>query len=80
MVVVADTSPLNYLVLIEHVGILPRLYARVLIPPAVLSELTHPAAPRSVREFAANHPGWLEVVDPQKPLCLQVWTLARAKP
>ncbi len=31
--IVADTAPLNYLVLIEAVGILPRLFASVLIPP-----------------------------------------------
>jgi len=29
--IVADTAPLNYLVLIEAVGILPRLFASVLI-------------------------------------------------
>jgi len=50
MVVVADTSPINYLVLIDHIGILPRLYTRVLIPPAVFNELTHPVAPSLVRD------------------------------
>jgi predicted nucleic acid-binding protein len=45
MVIVADTSPVNYLVLIDKIGILPLLYTRVLIPPAVFDELTHPAAP-----------------------------------
>ena len=34
-VVVSDATPLNYLVLIEAVEILPRLYGRVLIPPAL---------------------------------------------
>jgi predicted nucleic acid-binding protein len=38
-VIVSDTTPLNYLVLIEAVEILPRLYGRVLIPPAVREEL-----------------------------------------
>ena len=33
MIVVADTSPINHLVLIEQIGILLRLYTRVLIPP-----------------------------------------------
>jgi predicted nucleic acid-binding protein len=36
MPVVADTSPINYLVLIQHEAILPALYERVVIPPAVL--------------------------------------------
>jgi predicted nucleic acid-binding protein len=65
MVVVADTSPINYLVLIGQIEILPRLYARILIPPAVLQELKHPAAPVPVREWAARPPGWLEVLSPK---------------
>jgi predicted nucleic acid-binding protein len=31
-VIVSDTTPLNYLVLIEAVEVLPRLYGRILIP------------------------------------------------
>jgi hypothetical protein len=33
-VVIADTSPINYLILIDEVGILPRLYHRIVIPQA----------------------------------------------
>jgi predicted nucleic acid-binding protein len=36
MVVVADTSPINYLVLIGQIDLLIRLYTRILIPPGVL--------------------------------------------
>jgi predicted nucleic acid-binding protein len=61
MVIVADTSPINYLVLIEQIDILPRLYMRVLIPPAVLDELKHAAAPSQVRKWTESHPAWLEV-------------------
>ena len=35
MIVVADTTPLNYLVLIDQVDLLPRLFGGILIPPAV---------------------------------------------
>lgn len=49
MIVVADTSPINYLIQIEQVSVLSRLYGRVLIPPAVFQELTHPSAPSEVR-------------------------------
>jgi predicted nucleic acid-binding protein len=38
MTIVADTSPINYLVLIDLVGILPRLYTRVLIPHRRIGE------------------------------------------
>jgi predicted nucleic acid-binding protein len=70
MVVVADTSPINYLVLIDQIAILPRLYARVLIPPAVFDELTQPAAPVLVRGWTERHPSWLEVMSPKNTLAL----------
>ena len=37
-VVIADTSPINYLVLIDEVGILPRLYRRIVISEEVFAE------------------------------------------
>ncbi len=43
--IVADTTPLNYLVLIEAVDILPRVYGRVLDPPAVKAGLSDPKTP-----------------------------------
>jgi hypothetical protein len=39
MIVVADTTPLNYPVLIQHEDLLPRLFGRVLIRPAVSAKL-----------------------------------------
>ena len=70
MVVVADTSPINYLVLIGQIDLLARLYARILIPPAVLAELKHPLAPQPVRNWADNAPLWLEVLSPRSSLIL----------
>ena len=64
MVVVADTSPINYLVLISQIDLLQLLYKRVLIPPAVMAELTHPRAPEPVRAWARAAPRWLEVLSP----------------
>ncbi len=60
MIVVADTSPINYLVLIGHIEILPQLYVRILIPPAVWKELRDAQTPSSVRAWAAQVPAWLE--------------------
>jgi predicted nucleic acid-binding protein len=48
MIVVADTSPLNYLILIEEADVLRKLYGRILIPPAVQVELLQPGAPAAV--------------------------------
>jgi len=59
--VIADTSPLNYLVLIGSVEILPRLYQTVTITDRVLDELTHPEAPARVAAWAAQPPEWIKV-------------------
>jgi predicted nucleic acid-binding protein len=70
MVVVADTSPINYLVLIAHIDVLQQLYGRILIPPAVLAELRHPVAPKPVRDWADRAPKWVEVLSPKSNLFL----------
>jgi predicted nucleic acid-binding protein len=60
-VVVADTSPLNYLSLIEEISVLPRLYGEILIPPEVLAELTDADAPPAVLKWIETCPPWLRV-------------------
>jgi predicted nucleic acid-binding protein len=67
MIVVADSSPLRYLILIEHAQVLPALYGRVLIPPAVASKLNRQRTPPLVRAWLAQKPAWLEVCVPQRP-------------
>ncbi len=42
MIVVADTTPLHYLVLIGAVDVLEPLFTRVLVPRAVVEELERP--------------------------------------
>lgn len=66
ILVVADTGPIHYLVLVEAIGVLPRLYDRVIIPRAVLAELSHRNAPASVRHWATNLPSWAEVRRPSR--------------
>lgn len=61
MVVISDTSPLNYLILIEAVRILPQMYGRVLVPTAVAAELSAAGAPEKTRAWFANPPSWLEI-------------------
>jgi predicted nucleic acid-binding protein len=58
-VVIADTGPLNYLLLIDHIDLLPRLFETVLIPQAVCAELADDAAPQIVRDWIAGPPSWL---------------------
>lgn len=63
-VVVADTGPLHYLVLIGQIDLLPRLFAAVTVPTIVRDELLHPNTPQSVRDWAADPPPWLAVAMP----------------
>jgi predicted nucleic acid-binding protein len=70
MIVVADTSPISYLILIGEVNLLPELYETVLIPGGVLSELTSDGAPEVVKGWFDDQPSWLltrelkEALDP----------------
>jgi predicted nucleic acid-binding protein len=64
MIVVADTTPLNYLILIDHIGALEVQYGRILIPPAVHEEMLNIEAPGVVRAWAKNPPQWLEILSP----------------
>lgn len=60
-IVIADTGPINYLVLIGHIYLLPALFQRILVPPAVHKELTSQKAPTLVRQWLASNPSWLEL-------------------
>lgn len=60
-VVVADTTPLNYLILIGQAEVLRELFGEVMIPEAVLAELRHPKAPAAVASWLLNLPDWLTV-------------------
>ncbi|MCS6805136.1 MAG: DUF3368 domain-containing protein [Acidobacteriota bacterium] len=60
MIVISNTTPINYLVLIDHIYILPELFGRVVIPEAVLYELQSPAAPDKIQRWIAS-PEWLMV-------------------
>jgi predicted nucleic acid-binding protein len=66
--VVSDTSPLNYLIQIGGVEILPRLFSSILVPPAVVAELRHPDAPVVVKNWAAQLPAWAQVRAPQNAI------------
>ena len=59
--VIADTSPINYLLLIGHIDILPALFDKVILPAAVRDELKHPKAPLVVRNWVAAPPPWVDV-------------------
>lgn len=63
MIVVADTSPVCYLILVDQVDLLSALFDSVLLPRAVLDELLHEDAPERVKGWAAQLPPWVRVHD-----------------
>lgn len=61
MIVIADTTPLHYLILIDQTHILKTLYGRIILPEAVRAELQAAKAPGPVKEWISHLPPWLEV-------------------
>jgi predicted nucleic acid-binding protein len=67
MIVVSNTSPLCYLVLLGRAGILPELYGTIHTSQTVLAELRHSDAPLAVLEWAAHLPDWIHIhADPSE--------------
>jgi len=61
MIVVADSGPLHYLILLEHIELLRRFYGQVLVPEPVAGELSAAAAPAVVRDWITKPPTWVDV-------------------
>lgn len=61
MIVIADTSPINYLVSISAIDILPHLFGSVILPQSVYQELIRADAPEAVRQWIAQAPHWIMV-------------------
>ena len=61
MIVVSDTTPIHYLILIQKESILPALFDEIVIPAAVITEMSHPNAPETVRDWAESPPDWVTV-------------------
>lgn len=68
MIVVCDTSPICYLILIQHIDLLPRLFGKVFIPPAVEAELFAEGAFSEIRTWIASPPDWLQIQPASSPL------------
>lgn len=74
-VVVADTGPLHYLVLIGAIDVLPILFGTVLVPEAVHDELSRTGTPPAVRAWIAQAPGWIQIVPTPSPETLPLQNL-----
>ena len=61
-VVVADATPLHYLILIGAIQVLPRIFEKILVPSEVRDELICEGAPPTVRSWMQQPQKWLEVL------------------
>jgi predicted nucleic acid-binding protein len=67
MIIVSNTSPINYLILIGHINLLPELFQQIIIPQAVYSELSDASAPSPVQTWIATPPDWLKIQPVSQP-------------
>ena len=61
MIIVSDTTPIHYLILIEKEMILPELFGEIIIPEAVAVEMKHEKTPEVVRHFVDFPPNWIKI-------------------
>ncbi len=61
MLVVSDTSPILYLLLIDQLDLLPRLYQGIIIPDVVKDEMQTLGAPLKLQNWITNPPAWLDI-------------------
>jgi len=61
MIIIADTGPIHYLILINEIEVLETLAGRVIVPHAVFQELQAAGAPEQVRRWISSQPDWIEV-------------------
>ena len=64
MLVVADSSPVNFLVRVGCVHVLRELFGSVALPVQVLAELSNVKTPEEVRAFVSRLPDWVQVKVP----------------
>jgi predicted nucleic acid-binding protein len=67
VIIIADASPLHYLVLVEQIKLLGALYRQVLVPNTVALELQHRRTPAKVAQWIKHPPVRLHVVPVHGP-------------
>lgn len=61
MIVVSNTSPICYLLLIDQIDLLQILYSGIVIPQTVAAELSASESPIVVSNWIAQPPNWLQI-------------------
>lgn len=79
MIVIADTTPLHYLILIGEAEILGHLFGSILVPQAVVDELSVDRTPKTVKDWLGSKPSWLQVRQPSFELSDVAKSLGRGE-
>ena len=66
MIVVSDTTPLHYLILVDEVDLLPQLLGEILIPEIVYLELSAEKTPDKIKSYLKHKPDWLSIRQPTR--------------
>ena len=61
MLIVSDTTPLHYLIILDKAEILETLFSEIILPEAVFTELQHERTPKQVLRWIADLPDWIKV-------------------
>lgn len=61
MIIVSDTTPVHYLILIQKETILSALFGEIVIPEAVADEMRHANTPVAVRQWIDAPPAWAKI-------------------
>ncbi|NJO43129.1 MAG: DUF3368 domain-containing protein [Cyanobacteria bacterium CRU_2_1] len=75
MIVVSDTSPICYLLLINQIDILQALYRVIVIPKIVADELGASESPPGVKSWIAQPLTWLQIQSTELPKSIELGNL-----
>lgn len=79
MIIVSDTTPLHYLIVIERAELLATLFGAIIIPEAVFAEMSHAQTPIVVQKWIAAPPSWAQVKGASPSIAAQVKNLGRGE-
>ncbi len=68
MLVVSDASPVNVLIRIGQINVLPILFKAVVVPTSVAEEMSRAATPQIVRDWLDRPPPWFSVREPSSAM------------
>lgn len=79
MIIISDTTPLHYLILLEQAELLEKLFGKIVIPEAVFDEMQHEGTPEFIRLWIEHLPAWIEIKTPSQNNLERVKELGRGE-